>query len=59
MRAALVVALVLLLAAGCGRRGGPAEPPLPPGVVAVPVNPDVPGGATAPNRRFVLDPLLD
>jgi hypothetical protein len=57
-RIALILA-VAALAAGCGRRGAPEEPPLPPGVQAIPINPDVPGSATAPNRKFVLDPLLD
>jgi predicted small lipoprotein YifL len=59
MRHALVILLVALAVAGCGRRGAPNHPPLPAGVAAVPENPDVPGSRKVPDRRFILDPLVD
>jgi len=57
-RVALLVVLAAALAvAGCGRRGAPERPPIV--GPTLPVDPSDPEGRQAPDRDFVLDPLLE
>ncbi|WP_108658881.1 hypothetical protein [Acuticoccus kandeliae] len=55
LAAALITALG---AAGCGRRGSPEAPPSTQSTPRVPVDPTDPHGTKAPERSFVLDPIL-
>ncbi len=68
MRTAVILAMIGLALAGCGRRNAPVPPPGPdgqsrPSAVAVGTLAPGPGEATrnsaAPERRFVLDGLLN
>ena len=52
---ALVAALTL---AACGRRGAPQRPPEAAEANLTPVDPREPSGEQAPDRSFVLDPIL-
>ncbi|MEM8665531.1 MAG: lipoprotein [Pseudomonadota bacterium] len=58
MRTTILLALVAsLVVAGCGRRGSPERPPIQ--GPATPVDPTDPTGRQAPDRDFVLDPILN
>ncbi|MEO1102531.1 MAG: lipoprotein [Pseudomonadota bacterium] len=58
MRAAFLLALAAaIVLAGCGRRGSPERPPIQ--GPAAPVDPADPDGRQAPDREFILDPILD
>ncbi len=59
IRGVIIAALLVAVAAplsGCGRRGAPERPPIV-GPTA-PVDPAFPTGRQAPDRKFVLDPIL-
>lgn len=58
MRATLLVLCLAVLVAGCGRRGSPNLPESAELVPRAPIDPTEPEGATAPDRPFVLDKLL-
>ncbi|MCF3932777.1 lipoprotein [Acuticoccus sp. M5D2P5] len=61
-----MIRLALLLAAmaaalnvgACGRRGSPEPPAATQSMKQVPVDPTDPHGTKAPDRSFVLDPIL-
>ena len=53
----LAISLALCLT-GCGRRGAPEVPPGAAQQPRVPLDPRAPDGASAPDRPFVLDPLV-
>ncbi|MEM8551613.1 MAG: lipoprotein [Pseudomonadota bacterium] len=56
-RLVLLAALaVTLVVAGCGRRGPPEAPAIQ--GPAAPIDPTRPDGRQAPDRDFVLDPIL-
>ncbi|MBJ3777178.1 lipoprotein [Acuticoccus mangrovi] len=57
IRAALLLAMLAALAA-CGRAGSPEPPPGFNAIPRAPVDVTDPDGTTAPDRPFVLDPIL-
>jgi len=59
-RAVLLLAAMAAagLVAACGRGGAPELPPEAAAVDFVPVDPTDPDGDEAPDRSFVLDPIL-
>jgi len=58
VRAVAVLAMLAVALSACqiGRRGAPERPPFE--GPAAPVNADVRGSPDAPDRGFVLDPIL-
>ncbi|MEM6848145.1 MAG: MmgE/PrpD family protein [Pseudomonadota bacterium] len=61
-----VIRVTLILAAfasvtalgACGRAGSPERPAPPSGVTLAPIDPIEPGDGDAPDKKFVLDPIL-
>jgi predicted small lipoprotein YifL len=60
IRAALIIAALAaaLASASCGRRGSPELPAEAASMDLAPVDPTQPQGRQAPDRAFVLDPIL-
>lgn len=58
-RLVLITCLIAATAlSACGRRGAPERPDPPPGVNMAPIDPVEPEDGNAPDRKFILDPLL-
>ena len=59
MRAGLLLVLVAAVALGaCGRRGGPQTPDDAVGIPQVARFPSDPASGEVPDRKFILDPIL-
>ncbi len=60
IRVALLLAAFVSATAlsACGRAGSPERPDPPPGVTLAPIDPIEPRDGDAPDKKFVLDPIL-